>query len=716
MKQQGEPVLVIDETQQRMGFRMGGFSYAEELKNGKLVAGAWRFSAPDTDAPEIVRLHFNVPCHAFGLQVDGQDLAWDWQWIAAHRIETGPHPQGVLELRHAKSPVTVRVHTILDGTAFLRRWLEIRNEGSTPCGLSAVEVWSGVLACGREAFPEAEKLKTPYSLGWFAGHNWAREGRFVWEALTNGVARRLAMRGPYGTSGYQCPYFLLRREGPQERYYIVSLAWSGPWQAEVLSDAMLYQILHVRMGLAGPAPLRVLVAGETAVTPAIHIGAVAGDFDACVQATHAHVRRSVVPATPVRHRLPAIECNSWTRAGMHVTEASMLDDIAAAHPLGCRIYMQDAGWYGGSTAKAEERKMAVYPLYMGDWEPGPWFPRGFAPGREALRARGMLFGLWIEPEGVGTRSAVAARHPEWLARKDGQPVPPVAERLNLDLAHPAAAKWLRNELRRIIRDYGVDILRLDGAPMSATVGERVVEGRVENSAWRHVEALYSVLEEISREFPDLLIENCCGGGGRNDWGMMSRTHWAQLSDESRPAETLQILNGMTVFLPPELGLNIIGAMIQGQEIDVGTDTLYRILMLSRLVLLPPRAEPDWDRKTRHYLTLYNEFIASLLPTCRVFHHTPVIRLEGEEPAKVCIIEYAAPDASRAAVWAFQFADGRRRATVWPRGLEPTCRYRVTTDNAGVTSEQRGADLNSQGIEVELAGVLGSEWIRIEVVG
>ena len=93
MKQQGEPVLVIDETQQRMGFRMGGFSYAEELKNGKLVAGAWRFSAPDTDAPEIVRLHFNVPCHAFGLQVDGQDLAWDWQWIAAHRIETGPHPQ-----------------------------------------------------------------------------------------------------------------------------------------------------------------------------------------------------------------------------------------------------------------------------------------------------------------------------------------------------------------------------------------------------------------------------------------------------------------------------------------------------------------------------------------------------------------------------------------------------------------------------------------------
>ena len=36
----------------------------------------------------------------------------------------------VVELRHAVRPITVRVHTVLDGTPILTRWLEIINTGA----------------------------------------------------------------------------------------------------------------------------------------------------------------------------------------------------------------------------------------------------------------------------------------------------------------------------------------------------------------------------------------------------------------------------------------------------------------------------------------------------------------------------------------------------------------------------------------------------------
>ena len=566
-----------------------------------------------------------------------------------------------------------------------------------------------------DAFPEPDSLSTPYSLGWFAGNNWAREGRFVWEPLTSSVTRHLTMRGPYGTSGYQCPFFLLRRDRPPEQYFVFSLAWSGPWQARVLSDAGLYQVLQVRMGLEGPAPLRVLAPGEMAVVPALHIGAVAGDFDTCVQAIHDHVRRSVVPAQPVRNRHPMIECNSLTRANLKVTEATMLEDVAHAHSLGCEVYMQDAGWYGGANATTEDRNSAPYPRYIGDWVPGPWLPNGFKPARDAMRKHGLLFGLWIEPEGVGIRSIVATGHPEWLAQKDGRPVPEVMERLNLDLANPGAAAWLESEFERIIRDYGVDILRLDGAPMAAQVGERAVAGRIENSAWRHVDALYGVLERTRRRFPDLLIENCCGGGGRNDWGIVSRTHWAQLSDQHRPAETVQILNGLTMFLPPELCLNIFGVVMQGQPFTAPVASLYRLLMLGRPLPLPPDVDPDWARNAKRYFALFREFVAPMLSTCRVFHHTPVVRLEAAGASTFCILEYAAADASRSSVWVFQFPDGRRSVTVSPRGVDPQRRYRVTADSCDAVVERDGADLRTRGLEVALDGVMASEWFRLEAL-
>ena len=37
---------------------------------------------------------------------------------------------------------------------------------------------------------------------------------------------------------------------------------------------------------------------------------------------------------------------------------------------------------------------------------------------------------------------------------------------------------------------------------------------------RYILGLYELLEKLTGEFPDVLFEGCCGGGGRFDAGML----------------------------------------------------------------------------------------------------------------------------------------------------------------------------------------------------
>lgn len=67
-------------------------------------------------------------------------MANTWTWVAGReeaRTDRGAR-RFVVELAHAKEPIRIRVHTILDGTPVLTRWLEIVNTGRRPMALTAV--------------------------------------------------------------------------------------------------------------------------------------------------------------------------------------------------------------------------------------------------------------------------------------------------------------------------------------------------------------------------------------------------------------------------------------------------------------------------------------------------------------------------------------------------------------------------------------------------
>ena len=123
------------------------------------------------------------------------------------------------------------------------------------------------------------------------------------------------------------------------------------------------------------------------------------------------------------------------------------------------------------------------------------------------------------------------------------------------------AKWMESEIARIIRKYDLDVFRIDYNMSVEEDGNHVRDGFVENSSWRHVENLYAMFDHLRQQFPRVIFQNCAGGGGRLDWGIMRRFDNTELSDWMREPRGVKILNGMTWVLPPEILLRTFGTEV-----------------------------------------------------------------------------------------------------------------------------------------------------------
>ena len=134
---------------------------------------------------------------------------------------------------------------------------------------------------------------------------------------------------------------------------------------------------------------------------------------------------------------------------------------------------------------------------------------------------------------------------------------------------------MESEIARMIRKYDLDVFRIDYNMSTEEDGNQVREGFVENSFWRHVENLYAMFDHLRQQFPGVIFQNCAGGGGRLDWGIMHRFDNTELSDWMRVPRAVKILNGMTWVLPPEILLRTFGTEVPDLADDGDIDSQMR---------------------------------------------------------------------------------------------------------------------------------------------
>jgi alpha-galactosidase len=406
---------------------------------------------------------------------------------------------------------------------------------------------------------------------------------------------------------------------------------------------------------------------------------------------------------PIPGREYQVESNHRGYIVDHEDEAGLLREVDLAHAVGAEEFLIDAGWYGPEPN--------IWWQNQGDWYPGAWLPNDITPVRERARKLGMLFGLWGEMESVGPATKLWREHPEWRMRRDGELV---AAGRQLDLTKPEVAAWVENEIARLITRYDLDMFRLDYNRSMEAGGTRVKDGFTENLLWRYYEALYGIFDRIHERFPRVILQNCAGGGGRLDYGILRRFHNTELSDWMRGPRNLKILNGMTWLLPPEVLLRTFGTEVGEHALDGDLNEQLRITMISRPIFrgIAPSMEdlnPIALKTIREAVELFKSDVRPIMVGSRVYHHTP--RLEMKSATPWLVLEYAAPDTGRAVATLFRTSEGGEDTWVFrPRGLDFGRSYRVRLLNSGQTVELSGAQLLTSGIPVRLENAMGSQML------
>jgi alpha-galactosidase len=701
-------VLLTDGPEPIVSYRTGWVVYEESLTKGQFVGRGWNGAGYiNFYDGRLNPAEYPTP-QAFRLEIDGQLLATDWKWGGMEKTHSAEaNSQAVITLEHTLRPVTVKIHTKLDGTAVLTRWLEVTNTGKQPAALAVACPWSGVLRKTDRwrSHLDGSPLSL-YSVGYFDSSLWGHEGDFHWHDMPEAGYH---VDGRYRRGRYRHPMFMLRNNATGE-FFIGQLAWTGGYSFDFDLDPEIGEAagldhaaaLTFSAGPDAPSPLRMIAPGETVTTPEMHLGLVFGDLDAAVQAMHTHLRRSVF-LREARGRA------AWVESGigpeLEITTEQVNHAIEVAVEVGAEVFFIDASWYAAPQSD--------WWATVGDWDVDRHrFPEGVKPFRDRVRAAGMLWGLWMDAERIGDNSRVAKEHPGWLAMNyDGE------RKMGglLDLTNPDAAKWMEDQIIRVIEENQLDFFRLDYNVLPGRGIKAVHDGFIENGYWRYYDTLYGIYDRLRDRFPKVVFENCAGGGGRTDIGMVRRFGHTDITDWQIAPRSFSITNGMTMALPPEYVDRLIGGQDGQSAAEFDFQARLLLFLQPKFGFLYPmgsQPNPVFMRRIKRWVDLYKNFVRPFIDTSRIYHHTPEVA--GTDPHGWGVLELASEDRARAICALFQLC-----APIQPeyelrlRGLDVARRYRVTFDNSGQSSLVDGFTLMEQGITVRLEGALTSELLVLE---
>jgi alpha-galactosidase len=443
--------------------------------------------------------------------------------------------------------------------------------------------------------------------------------------------------------------------------------------------------------------------GETVSTPKAHFGLFRNSDDEIVQSTHIYVRESILPSLPEGVPVSEIEANHRGYLCDRESEEGIKADIDVACEIEAEMYVVDAGWYGS-------KEPNEWGNNVGDWVAGPWMKNGFEPIPNYAHKKGMRFGLWVEIEAAGQNSDLKKDHPEWLAKRNGEPC---AGGRALDLANPEVENFCFGTICRLIEQYNLDMYRLDHNHNIGLGATRQNGEFCENTLWRYYEALYRVFDKLREKYPNVVFQNCAGGGGRLDWGTLGRFHNTELSDWMRRPRGARILAGVMMSLPPEILLRTFGTEVPEWQMDGDLDSQIRISMICRPIyrgIAPSLAElsPYLKEKLIEYNRLYKGFFKPLLKNCLVYHHTPFQPVLKAAPAT--ILEYGSPDKEKGMIMAFTQSGPCEDLNIKLRGVSREKTYEVTFSNSGEKAVIDGYELAASGIRINVGLNMSSELI------
>ncbi len=287
--------------------------------------------------------------------------------------------------------------------------------------------------------------------------------------------------------------------------------WSGCWHMAVRPAPAGRRLL---VGL--PTFDFTMKAGETLTLPTAAFGFYAGSSDDGFNQLRRVISRDYLPVVDGKKPQPLVYWEGYGGHPRYATEEELYREADCAAKVGCEVFCLDGGWNMSVTGNWFNT--------VGSWESQSRFPgKGVKAFGEYVKAKGMKFGVWIEPR--------ATPGCPLYDTDRGLFYPGAQGLMRLDL--PEGSALFQGVFEQLIRDYAVDWVWLDFNVAPQGFWKKVEDsGRAGLIELGFYQGWYRAIEETYSRHPGLWVESCASGGRIIDLGQLRHSQSIWVADEA----------------------------------------------------------------------------------------------------------------------------------------------------------------------------------------
>lgn len=452
--------------------------------------------------------------------------------VTGHNVSTdGNQVTTTISLKDPEYPFELTLYfTAFQKENIIKTWTEIKHQEKKPVVLSNFA--SAMLHCDADQ----------YWLTQFHG-DWAKEMRMEESRLTAGIK---VIDSKLGTRAdmYETPVFFLSKNKPSTEntgeVIAGTLGWTGSFQ-------MLFEIdnsnsLRIISGINPFASEYYLKPNETFTTPEFLFTFSKHGKGQASRNFHSWARNyGVLDGNGDRLTL----LNNWEATYFDFDEKKLTDLFDGAKNLGVDLFLLDDGWFGNKYPRSNDG------AGLGDWqETATKLPHGLGYLVQQAEAKGIKFGIWIEPEMVNPKSELYEKHPDWILKLPNRAENYYRNQLVLDLTNPAVQDFVYSVVDEMMtKNPQIAFIKWDCNRMMTNTYSPYEKDHQSHVQIDYVRSFYNVMERLRAKYPKLPVMLCSGGGGRTDYGALKYFTEFWPSDNTDPVERIFIQWGYSYFFP-----------------------------------------------------------------------------------------------------------------------------------------------------------------------
>ena len=592
--------------------------------------------------------------------------------LPASYAENGDNVQ-TLEIKTQDSVSGVEVslfYAVFYDYDVITRWAKITNNGEY--AITLLKALSANIALDNNNYDVISNFGT-----------WARERQIERAPLLRSGA---VVESNCGSSSHHAnPFMILAEHNTTEHSgeaIGIALTYSG--NHKMSAHLNKYNVVNLSGGISPDNFRWSLKNGESFSTPELVLSFSDNGLNNLSQNFHKLIKNRICRGIYRDKKRPVL-LNLWEACYFNFTDETIKKSADSAADLGVELLVIDDGWFG----KRNNDRTS-----LGDWCVNEEKIKcGLKELCEYVNSKGLMLGIWFEPEMISPESDLIKIHPEWVMKINGRKPTETRWQLMLDLTNPQVCDYIYNSIADVLKNTNIEYIKWDYNRTMAHVGSSYLKAEQMGEYYhRYMLGLYDVLERLTTDFPNVLFEGCASGGGRFDMGMLYYTPQIWTSDDTDAVERAEIQYGTSLIYPmscQSAHVSVCPNHQTGRTVSMQARHIFALTGSFGYELAPEKICEEDREYVKEFIKFYNE-------NYDIFQNGKYYRLSDPKTDDYAIFEYVYENRVIIGAMRLKTHAINLQTTVNLKGLDPN--YVYTDKKSG--EKYYGSQLMQYGIRID----------------